>query len=153
MANDAVMREFHHRRLGPSASISLVDCRAVSPAAYFDLASSSRPRMGFTGHAAVPFGYELSETGMSGRGVVKTFWSWKRVAPPKLWREALVDAEDQTGGGKEGSAESRRSSNTAWSGVNAGEGQGGGGVRGMRRRGSWWNGDRDEDDDRGCVVM
>ncbi|ORX38984.1 hypothetical protein BD324DRAFT_302513 [Kockovaella imperatae] len=139
-ANNAVMREFIRRRDSPHSSLSLVDCRAVvTPAAYSSLATSTRPRAGFTGWAASVFAYEESEMLDSGKTVLKTFWSWKRVVIPAGWRDVRASAER---GVQTNSSSSERLSGSE-SRPSA--------LR--RRRGSWW---RDEDlgDDRsGCVIM
>jgi len=73
---------------------------------------------------------------MEGKAVLKTFWSWRRVGVPKGWREALADAE-------RGVAPSK-GEDTVW----------GRGVRPgvVRRRGSWWTGEGEEERTN-CVVM
>ena len=136
-ANNAVMREFLRRRPA-TAQLSLIDCRAITPASYSTLAPTTRPRIGQTGYPFVPFGYESEVNGeMESRAVLKTFWSWRRVAVPKGWKEMLSDAE-------KGKVEVDDH-----------------GVSSMarpvevRRKSSWWN-ERDEDDKAalaGCIVM
>ena len=139
-ANNALMREFFNRR-PHTARLSLIDCRAITPAAYSSRASSTRPRAGKSGYDAVPFSYGSEE--MEGKAVLKTFWSWRRVGVPKGWRDALTDADRPavaTGDQRE---------------ANRG-GDGGGAKRvraeGARIRGNWWVGEPDEESGR-CVIM
>jgi len=75
---------------------------------------------------------------MGGKPVLKTFWSWKRVAVPKQWREAIIDKEKVTVVVEEVGAGRTRSTSRA-------------GV--VQRKGSWW---RDEGEEAGrgaCVLM
>lgn len=108
-ATNSVMREFLRRRFSPEARISLVDCRAVTPAAYLPLSPMTRPRSAWEGHAALPFAYDDGSRidrsefpprilppavgEFADKPVLKTFWSWKRVAVVPLWRDARKAGE------------------------------------------------------------
>ena len=116
------MRGFLHRR-GDSAAINLVDCRAITASAYSALAPTTRSRNSWTGFAAVPFGYD---TEIFDKPVLKTFWSWRRVAVPRDWRDAR-----QAG-------ESKKDEPVA------------GNSRGKRK---WWKAEEDWDDRAGCLIM
>lgn len=135
-ATNAVMREFY-RRHAHNASISLVDCRAITPVSYSHISSSSRPRDGFTGYPAIPMGYDEGE--LDDRVIVKVFWSWRRVGVAKGWRETLRDKEREY-------AESRASSASASPGTRTPVGRGGRGK-------GWWKNDETFDDRAGCVVQ
>ena len=145
------MREFLRRRASGSASLSLIDCRAISATAYTPLASSTRPRTAWSGYPSTPFAYHSSASGhqtpttdgevsallggeYADKPVLKTFWSWRRVGVPKPWREALVDAERN----ESISARIMRA-------------EGGLSVRGSERKKRWWG--REEEEDRGCIIM
>ena len=124
------------RRDSPQSSLSLIDCRAITPAAYSSLAPSTRPRAGYTGWSATPFMYEEAEQEESGRTILKTFWSWKRVGIPKGWREVRGNAER----GMEGALSHHDAVRSGKWPV----------ARG--RRGSWWR-DDEMDERAGCVIM
>lgn len=128
------MRDFLRRR-SATAQLSVIDCRAITLAAYSSLAPSTRPRKGWSSYASVPFGYDSQVNGeMEGKAVLKTFWSWRRVRVPKGWREAL-------GGAQWGA---RENDSLRDAGKNR--------VDGVRRRGSWRTGEEGEEG-AGCVVM
>lgn len=137
-ATNAVMREFY-RRHARDASISLVDCRAITPVSYSHLSSSSRPRDGFSGYDAVPMGYTDGE--LDDRVVIKVFWSWRRVGVAKGWRETLKDKEREIAESRAGSG-----SSSGAAGANTPTG------RGARSKG-WWKNDETYDDRAGCVVQ
>ena len=140
-ANNAVMREFMRRRDGPGSSLSLVDCRAITPAAYSALAPMTRPRIGYDGWSAVPFSYGAAEMPGPGRPVLKTFWSWKRVGIPKVWKDARHDAENglRPEGNVKVASESSKMADR----------------NGRRsRRGSWWRDEEGFGEERaGCLIM
>lgn len=121
-ANNAVMRAFLNRR-GHSAAINLVDCRAITTSAYSVLAPTTRSRNAWTGFAATPFGYEEDTVD---KPVLKTFWSWRRVAVPRDWRDARQAGEIKK--------DEPVASNS----------------RGKRK---WWKTEEDWDDRGGCVIM
>ena len=129
------MREFMRRRSSPEASLSLIDCRAITPAAYSTLAPSTRPRAGFGGWPATVFNYEDVEMPESEKTVLKAFWSWKRVGVPKGWREVRANAQERPAFGSTGMEYGKG----RWAGA-------------RNRRNSWWR--EDEADYRaGCVIM
>ncbi|WVQ81628.1 hypothetical protein IAT38_003752 [Cryptococcus sp. DSM 104549] len=143
-ASNSVLREFHLHS-SPDSSLSLIDCRSITQHAYSSLSPSTRPRSGWTGWAAAPFGYD-KDVEMGGLPVVKTFFSWRRVVVPKEWREARAEAEriveEERNAGEEEEAED--------------PGVGDRKKRpklGRERRGTWWRSDDDFDDRAGCVVM
>ncbi|EIW66973.1 hypothetical protein M231_03927 [Tremella mesenterica] len=136
-ANNAFMREFLRQRPpSPRISLSLVDCRAITPSAYSSLAPISRSRRGFTGHAASVFAYDAE---LVDKPVLKTFWSWRRVGVPRVWRDEreaagrVLGSGTSSGAGDGGETERRR-------------------TRGKRK---WWKAEEDWDDTGrgGCVVM
>lgn len=128
------MREFH-RRHRDHASLSLVDCRAITPIAYSHLAPTSRPREGMAGYPFTPMMYEPAE--LEEKVVIKVFWSWRRVGVPRGWREVLKakerEYEEARGGSGQGAAQ--------MGGRRAGKGKG------------WWKKDDPYDDRAGCVVQ
>ena len=83
-------------------------------------------------------GYHEGE--MDNRVVIKVFWSWRRVAVVKGWREVLRDKEKEH-------AEYRARGGSDNAGIRTPSGRGG------KKRG-WWKNDEAFDDDRaGCVVQ
>jgi F-box/leucine-rich repeat protein 2/20 len=116
------------RRDSPDSSLNLTDCRFVTPIAYNTLASATKPRNGWSGWVATPFGYVASEVAR-GKGVLKTFWSWRRVAVPRVWEEMRAASQN-------GAVEVNEQRPVLY----------------KRRRNSWWR-EQDPLDDRGCVVM
>ncbi|ODO11219.1 hypothetical protein I350_01823 [Cryptococcus amylolentus CBS 6273] len=102
---NTVMRAFNRHTPSPSSSssssspshlrrLSLIDCRSITSQAYAPLSPRTRPRQGWPGWQAVPFGYDPNGDEMEEEKVVlKTFWSWRRVAVPKGWREVIKEAE------------------------------------------------------------
>ncbi len=131
------MREFIRRRPA-TAHLSVIDCRAITPAAYSPLAPSTRPREGWSGYPAVPFGYDSQANGeMEGKAVLKTFWSWRRVGVPKGWKEALTDSE-RGSKGIEGDNDGRAKAR----------------AEGPTRRGTWWMAEEGDDaGGSGCLIM
>ncbi|ODN80078.1 hypothetical protein L198_07888 [Cryptococcus wingfieldii CBS 7118] len=106
---NTVMRAFNRHIPSPSPSssssspshlrrLSLIDCPSITSQAYAPLSPRTRPRQGWPGWQAVPFGYDPTGHGdgdemADEKVVLKTFWSWRRVAAPKGWREVRKEAE------------------------------------------------------------
>lgn len=140
-ATNAVMREFMRRRSN-QAALSLIDCRAITPTAYSQLAAATRPREGWTDYAAVPMRYEDGDH--ADKAVLKTFWSWRRVGVGKGWRETLEDYERERRKGGQIEVNGHGSAGAGW---------GSEPVR-WKRRPSWWTADQAVVDERaGCVVQ
>ncbi|WWD20969.1 hypothetical protein CI109_105448 [Kwoniella shandongensis] len=142
-ANNAVMRDFLRRRSSADASLCLIDCRSITPAAYASVAPSARPRQGWKGWSAVPFSYD-KEIELSDKPVLKTFWSWKNAEPLKGWQQARNEAEGLASVVEGSSGEVGVDSTDGWEKKRR---------PGMGRRGSWWRTEDDLDDRAGCVVM
>ncbi|ORY29110.1 hypothetical protein BCR39DRAFT_176746 [Naematelia encephala] len=134
-ANSAVMRDFLRRRSAP-ASINMVDCRNIDSAEYNSIAHSTRPREGWQGYNATPFGY--GEGDLAHQVVVKTYWSWRRVGVPKGWRESLADADKDPSGIAVGSGRSTSARRAV-----------------MRRGASWWRilPEEEELSSGSCTIM
>ncbi|KAK8843493.1 hypothetical protein IAR55_007153 [Kwoniella newhampshirensis] len=143
-ANNAVMRDFLRRRSSADASLSLIDCRAITPAAYSSIAASSRARHGWTGWSAVPFSYN-EETELDNRPVMKTFWSWKRVVIPRGWQETREEAERESGKKEECCDNENKDGEDDLKVTKRRPAAG--------RRGSWWRNEEEFDDRAGCIVM
>ena len=73
----------------------MTDCRAITAVEYLKVAGTSRPRDGFPGYAAIPMAYGSLD--LQDLSIIKTFWSWRRVAIPKGWRETLKEKERELG--------------------------------------------------------
>ncbi|KAL7421396.1 hypothetical protein Q5752_004281 [Cryptotrichosporon argae] len=163
-ANDAVLREFVKRRREPDAVLSLLDCRALTGAAYTSLSSMTRPRAAFTGRAAVPFEYRVPSasalsTAASPRpapgsppagdvadaGSTSTFGA--RLAWPKSYEDAHVPVVHSFHAWKR--VDTPRQWRDALRKVEETESGVVGRPRVGRRRGSWWS---DEVDDGACAI-
>ncbi|WVQ72165.1 hypothetical protein IAR50_001710 [Cryptococcus sp. DSM 104548] len=93
---NTVMRTFSRRTStssSPLRRLSLIDCRSITSQGYAPLSPHTRPRQGWEGWQALPFEYDANGDEMCEKLVLKTFWSWRRVAAPKGWRETRADSE------------------------------------------------------------
>lgn len=147
-ADRTVLREWNRRRASGTSFISLLDCRRITQSSYGEVAGSSRPRDGWSDYSANVFEYTEAEMRGTGKGVVKTFWGWKRVSAPAEWRVAREDTIPTPDDVAPEVGDERET--TAMAGL------GGRPEMGNRgRRGSWWSIDREDDDfhNRSCTIM
>lgn len=119
-ANDPVLRAFLSRGRAVE-SISLIDCHHLSQESYD---RRTRARAGWDDYRSTVFAYTPDE--LRSLPVLKTFWAWRCVRPPKLWRDARDAGE--------------KSQEVA--------------DRQVVRGNSWWRSDEFDDMERGaCIVM
>jgi hypothetical protein len=93
-ADNNVLRAFLSRRFAPGAqpSLSLIDCHRVTQEAIQPISARLRARTGWDDYRGTVFAYTTPELDTT-MPVVKTFWAWRAVRPPKLWREARAVGE------------------------------------------------------------